>query len=79
MSQKEVDKLQEAFKKGSSSIPDGIIDFLLQNSPSAEVCYLKGEMCILLLKEIFFTLIYASSIFVSIGLFNYKLIIILNI
>jgi hypothetical protein len=37
----EVDKLQEAFKVGSSSIPDGIVDFLLQNSPSAEVHIIK--------------------------------------
>jgi hypothetical protein len=36
-SYEEVAKLQEAFKVGSSSIPDGIVDFLLQNSPSAEV------------------------------------------
>jgi len=26
-----------AFKEGSSSIPDGIVQFLIQNSPSAEV------------------------------------------
>jgi len=36
-SQEEVAKLKESLKKGSSSIPDGIVDFLLQNSPSAEV------------------------------------------
>jgi len=41
MSQKEVAKLQEAFKEGSSSIPEGIIDFLLQNSTSAEVHFQK--------------------------------------
>jgi hypothetical protein len=36
----EVSKLHEAFKlgsKSSSSIPEGILDFLLQNSPSAKV------------------------------------------
>ncbi|CAJ2635826.1 unnamed protein product, partial [Trifolium pratense] len=43
MSQKEVAKLQEECKEGFSSIPDGIIDFLLQNSPSAKVNYWKGE------------------------------------
>ncbi|XP_024634424.1 F-box/FBD/LRR-repeat protein At1g16930 [Medicago truncatula] len=36
-SKEEFAKLKESFKKGSSSIPDGIVDFLLQNSPSAEV------------------------------------------
>ncbi|AES69170.2 F-box/RNI/FBD-like domain protein, putative [Medicago truncatula] len=41
MSQKEVATLREAFKKRSSSIPEGIIDFLLQNSPSAQVNYSK--------------------------------------
>lgn len=50
MSQEEVVKLQERFKEGSSSIPYGIIDFLLQNSASAKVHYSRGEMCILLLK-----------------------------
>ncbi|KAK2395522.1 hypothetical protein QL285_057253 [Trifolium repens] len=40
-SHEEVAKLQEAFKVGSSSIPDGIVDFLLQNSPSAEVHIIK--------------------------------------
>jgi hypothetical protein len=33
-SEKEVAQLQEAFKVGSSSILDGMIDFLLQNSPA---------------------------------------------
>jgi hypothetical protein len=28
---------EEIFKEGSLSIPDGIVDFLLQNSPSAKV------------------------------------------
>jgi hypothetical protein len=40
MSQEEASKLHEAFKlgsKSSSSIPEGILDFLLQNSPSAKV------------------------------------------
>jgi hypothetical protein len=36
-SQEEAAKLREAFKEGSSSIPDGIVYFLLQNSPSAKV------------------------------------------
>ncbi|GAU10010.1 hypothetical protein TSUD_120090 [Trifolium subterraneum] len=36
-SQEEVSKIIKAFKFGSSSIPDGIVAFLLQNSPSAEV------------------------------------------
>jgi len=39
-SQEEASKLQEAFKVGSKSslsIPDGILGFLLQNSPSAKV------------------------------------------
>lgn len=39
-SQEEASKLHEAFKvvsKSSSSIPEGILDFLLQNSPLAKV------------------------------------------
>jgi len=35
-SEKEVAQLQEAFEVGSSSIPDGMIDILLQNSPSTK-------------------------------------------
>jgi len=35
-SEKEAAQLQEVFKVGSSSIPDEIIDFLLQNSTSKE-------------------------------------------
>lgn len=34
---KEVYTLREAYKEGSSSIPDGIVQFLIQNSPSAEI------------------------------------------
>jgi DNA-binding protein YbaB len=38
-SRKEASKLRKAFKAGLQppSIPDGIVDFLLQNSPSAKV------------------------------------------
>jgi hypothetical protein len=36
-SQEEVSEIKEAFQVGSSSIPEGIVDFLLQNSPSVEV------------------------------------------
>jgi len=39
-SRKEAAKLRKSFKAGlepSASIPDGMINFLLQNSPSAEV------------------------------------------
>lgn len=39
-SQKEATKLRKAFKEGlepSSPIPDGIMDFFIQNSPLAEV------------------------------------------
>jgi hypothetical protein len=38
-SRKEVAKLRKAFKAGWKlpSIPDGMVDFLLQNSPSAKV------------------------------------------
>ncbi|MCI03965.1 F-box family protein [Trifolium medium] len=38
-SRKEVAKLRKAFKAGWQlpSIPDGIVNFLLQNSPSAKV------------------------------------------
>ncbi|PNY01114.1 F-box/LRR-repeat protein [Trifolium pratense] len=37
ISREEVSKIIEEFKFRSSSIPDGIVAFLLQNSPSAEV------------------------------------------
>jgi hypothetical protein len=36
-SQEEVSEIKEAFQVGYSSIPEGIVDFLLQNSPSVEV------------------------------------------
>lgn len=39
-SQKEADKLRKSFKEGlepSAPIPDGIVDLLIQNSPSAQV------------------------------------------
>jgi hypothetical protein len=38
-SRKEVAKLQREFKAGSQppSIPDGMVNFLLQNSPSAKI------------------------------------------
>ena len=36
-SQKEAAELRGAFKEGSSSVPNGIVNFLLQNSPSANV------------------------------------------
>jgi hypothetical protein len=42
-SKKEAANLRRAFRKGSepySLIPDGIIDFLLQNSPSAKVDFI---------------------------------------
>jgi len=42
-SKKEAAKLRKAFRDGlipSSLIPDGIVDFLLQNSPSAKVDYI---------------------------------------
>lgn len=42
-SKKEAAKLRKAFRDGlkpSSLIPDGIADFLLQNSPSAKVDYI---------------------------------------
>jgi hypothetical protein len=36
--QEDIAKFQEEiFKEGSLSIPDGVVDFLLQNSPSAKV------------------------------------------
>jgi hypothetical protein len=63
MSQEEDAKLQEEFKEGSSSIPDGIIDFLLQNSPSAKVHYWKGE--------IFY---FDFCLIVSLCFFNYNLL-----
>jgi len=38
-SRREASKLRKAFKAGlqTPSVPDGIVDFLLQNSPSAKV------------------------------------------
>jgi len=42
-SKNERKKIRKAFKEGlepSSLIPDGIVDFLLQNSPSAEVDFI---------------------------------------
>ncbi|CAJ2641164.1 unnamed protein product [Trifolium pratense] len=45
-SKKEAARLRKAFKKGlepSPLIPEGIVDFLLQNSPSAEVDFIDEE------------------------------------
>jgi hypothetical protein len=45
-SQKEAARLRKAFEKGlepSPLVPDGIVNFLLQNSPSTEVAYIYYE------------------------------------
>jgi hypothetical protein len=46
-SKKEAARLRKAFEKGSEPsplVPDGIVNFLLQNSPSAEVNFIYTEM-----------------------------------
>jgi len=43
-SKREAARIRKAFKEGlepSSPVPDGIVDFLCQNSPLAEVDYIK--------------------------------------